>query len=126
MERLKKFDLVYLATPYTKFPGGIEAGFRAACELTAKLLVAGVKVYSPIAHTHPIAIHGNLDPLDHSIWLPFDGSIMAKSNAIAVAMLPTWEVSYGVKHEIETFLKAGKPILYLDPVNMEIVTVMRP
>lgn len=120
MERLQKFGLVYLGTPYSKFPDGIVAAFEQAAALTGRLLTAGVRAYSPIAHTHPIAIYGGLDPLDHTIWLPFDAAIMEKSDAIAVAKMESWERSYGIKHEIEVFTKAGKPVFYLDPVTMEV------
>lgn len=48
----------YLATPYSKFEGGLEAAFRAAAEVAAKLVRQGESVYSPICHTHPIAIYG--------------------------------------------------------------------
>lgn len=48
--------LVYLATPYSKYPRGIEAAFVDASRLAACLVRLGISVYSPIAHTHPIAI----------------------------------------------------------------------
>lgn len=113
----------YIATPYTRFPEGIEAAFVAACEQAAFLLRNGVRTYSPIAHTHPIAIHGKIDPLDHSIWLPFDEAMMEAAVGIIVCQLPTWEISYGVKHEIEHFLAAGKPVIYMTPG--EVPTVLR-
>lgn len=120
LEHLGQFDLVYLATPYTKYPAGIEAAFRDACALAGKLLRAGVNVYSPIAHTHPIAVHSGIDPLDHKIWLPFDAAIMAKADAICVGLLDGWDVSYGVQHEIQVFKTAGKPRAYLNPTTMQL------
>lgn len=115
---LQVFDLIYLATPYSKYPGSLELAFRDAARLTAKLLKEGVSVYSPIAHTHPIAIHGDIDPLDHSIWLKFDEAMMEKADALVVAMMPTWEISYGIGKEIEWFLEHDKPIYYLNPEDM--------
>lgn len=109
----------YLATPYSKYRGGdIEAAFVDAAKLAASLLVRGVKVYSPIAHTHPLAVYGKLDPLDHSIWLPFDEAMMAAADSLIVAHMDGWDVSYGIAHEIKVFEKAGKPIFDLDPVKM--------
>lgn len=116
MEELKRYALCYLATPYSKFPGGIHHGFVAASTFAARLLQAGVNVYSPIAHTHPLAIYGNIDPLNHDIWLPFDSTMMQLSEALIVAQMPTWETSRGVLHEIEVFKKASKDIHYL-PAN---------
>ena len=125
LDDLKKFDLIYVGTPYTRYPGGIEVAFIDACRLTAQLLSEGLCVYSPIAHTHPLAIHGGLDPLDHSIWLPFDAAIMEKSDAMVVAMMTGWEASYGVRHEIQVFVEAGKPVYFLDPavLSVEVATL---
>lgn len=117
---LKHFDLIYVATPYTKYRGGIECAFVRACVVTAQLLQAGLKVYSPIAHGHSISVHGRIDPLDHAIWLPFDAAIMAKSAAIVVVKMNGWDQSFGVAHEVETFRKAGKPVFTLDPGTLEI------
>lgn len=117
---LKQFDLLYVGTPYSKYPTGIYQAFEDAARLTARLMQAGLKVYSPIAHTHPLAIHGNIDPLDHNIWLPFDGAMMAKSDAIIVAMMPSWESSFGIRHEIHEFIEAGKPVYFLEPSDMSL------
>lgn len=120
MNRLAAYPLVYLATPYTRYPAGPEAAFRDACRLAAKLLTAGVKVYSPIAHTHPIAVHGNLDPLDHGIWLPFDEAMMAASATLLVAQLEGWRESFGVTFEINFFKTWLKPVFYLDKDLMHV------
>lgn len=105
----------YLATPYSKFPGGIEAAYVAACEQAAVLVRAGVPVFCPIAHTHGPAIHGGIDPLSHEIWLPADAPFMKAACGIIVCKLESWETSYGVAHEIAAFRNAGKPAYYMEP-----------
>ena len=42
----------YLATPYSKFPGGLDAAYVEACKAQALLIKAGVPVFCPISHTH--------------------------------------------------------------------------
>jgi hypothetical protein len=120
---LKKYGLIYVGTPYSKYPGGIEPAFVDAAKLTARLMSEGLKVYSPIAHTHPLAIYGGLDPFDHSIWLPFDGAMMNKSDAILVAMMAGWEASLGIRHEIQVFIEADKPVYFLDPADLGVEVV---
>ena len=115
------YPLVYLGTPYTKYPGGIEKAFVDACWLTAELLRLGLRVYSPIAHTHPVAIHGQIDPLDLDIWLPFDAAMMAKADAMIVAMMPGFGTSRGVAHEIDVFKTAGKPVFHLGMASFELI-----
>lgn len=118
---LRSYPLVYLATPYTKHRDGIGAAFIDAAKCAAKLVKEHVKVYSPIAHTHPIAIFGGMDPRDHALWLPFDETMMNLSAALVVATMDGWRESYGVNHEIVFFEKARKPIFLLDPHLLDVV-----
>jgi hypothetical protein len=120
IDHLREFDLVYVGSPYSKYPGGIEHAFKDICVIMANLVRHGIKAYSPIAHTHPIAKHGHIDPLNHDVWLTFDKAIMEKCGAILVAKMETWEVSYGVNQEIVFFRNRGRPIYYLTPETMEV------
>jgi Domain of unknown function (DUF1937) len=105
----------YLATPYSKYKTGINAAFLMACEIAARLISIGVPVFCPIAHSHPIALLGGLEPLSHDIWLPADKPLMDGAAAMIVYMADGWDESYGVKVEIEHFRKAGKQVFYLSP-----------
>jgi len=110
----------YLATPYSKYPAGIDAAHQHACEAAALLIGAGVRVYSPIAHTHPIAIHGKMDPFDHNIWIPADQPFMDAAGGLLVCRLPGWEESTGITYEIEAFEDADKPVLFMDPGSVPV------
>lgn len=123
---LAQYRLCYLATPYSKYAGGIDLAFAEAARLAALLLTSGVKVYSPIAHTHPLALYGNLDPLDHTIWLPFDEAMMEACDCLIVARMRGWAESHGVRHEIEFFAAEKKPVIHIDPVTLKIVPVVSP
>lgn len=120
LANVAELPLVYMATPYTKYKDGIECAFKDASALAARLLVRGVKVYSPIAHTHPLAVYGGLDPLDHKIWLPFDEAMMRACAALVVAQMDGWRESYGVLHEIKFFAEQRKPVFYLDTVTLRV------
>jgi hypothetical protein len=104
----------YVATPYSKYPQGIEAAFREACRAAAWLTLEGVRVYCPISHTHPIAIYGGIDPMRHDIWLPADKPLMDGAVGLIVCMMATWEQSYGIGVEIDEFRKAGKPVYFME------------
>lgn len=106
----------YLATPYSKYPGGLDAAFNAACEQAGLFARNGHSVYSPIAHTHPIAMASGLDPLDHEIWLPFDEPMMKAALGLIVCRLESWETSRGVRYEIDMFEKTlQRPVYYMTP-----------
>jgi hypothetical protein len=118
VEELKRYGMLYLATPYSKYPGGIEEAFEKAAKATAALIEVGVIVYSPIVHSHPAAIHGNIDPHNHEIWLPFNEAMMKRSDALVVVKMFTWESSFGIAEEIKFFTAAKKPIHYFDPITL--------
>lgn len=104
----------YIATPYSKYPAGIHVAFEDACRASAFLIERGVRVYCPIAHTHPIAMHGNIDPLDHKIWIPVDSPLMHSACGLLVVQMPTWELSYGIGVEVEAFKEQSKPVRYAE------------
>lgn len=113
-----KAPLCYLATVYSKHAGGIDAAFAEAARLAARLMLSGVKIYSPIAHGHPLAVHGNLDPLDHALWLPFDEAMLDACGVLIVANMDGWQDSKGIAHEIMFFARRNKPIFDLDVATM--------
>lgn len=105
--------MIYLATPYSKYPAGHPAACHDACIAAAKLILDGKAVYSPIAHTHPVATFGGLDPLDHALWMGLNEHFMRVCDELAVVKMAGWDESKGIAMEIEAFQKAGKPIRYL-------------
>ena len=105
----------YVGSPYSKYPDGIEMAHREICRIMGEFAKAGIPAYSPIAHTHPIAMAANLDPFDHQIWLPFDEPMMTGAKGLIVVKMAGWESSFGLRQEMIYFESARKPIRYLDP-----------
>jgi hypothetical protein len=122
LSNLKRFELLYLASPFTLYDAGLRAAFIDASKLMAKLLSAGiVNVISPIVEAFPISYNGGLNPIDLAIWEPFCAARMAKSDALIVGMLNGWEQSAGTRREIEIFAADGKDIFFLEPTTMQII-----
>ena len=111
----------YLGSPYSKYPLGLEQAFREVCRCAAVFVREGIPVYSPIAHTHPIAMEGRLDPLDHTIWLAFDAPMMAAAEGLIVCEMQGWQESEGLKKEIEFFESRDRPVTFFDPVLQRIL-----
>ncbi len=111
----------YLATSYTLHPAGPEAAFIEAARIAGTLAKQGVTVFSPIAHSHPLAVYAGLDGLDGEFWKKFDAPFITVCDSLIVALMDGWQHSEGVAHEIAEFQKAGKPILWLEPATMEFV-----
>ena len=106
--------MIYLASPYTHPDPAIqEARFHAACRQAAEMLRCGIRVFSPIAYTHPIAAHGL--PGDWSFWNDQDRAFLQMCSEVWVLMLDGWRESEGVQAEIEIALRLGKPVVYVEP-----------
>jgi len=89
LEKLRGIEpYVYLATPYARFAGGIEAAHLAACRLAGWLICQGVRVFSPIAHSHAIALAAAIDPCENGFWIPADRPLMRAAGALVIGMLP--------------------------------------
>lgn len=105
---------VYVGSPYSKYADGLPAAARVASWATAKLMNRGLLAFSPIAHSHAVAEHGDVDPLDWSLWQRQDQPLMDAASSLVVLMLDGWQDSVGLNHEIECFIAAHKPIVYVN------------
>lgn len=109
--------MIYLASPYTHSdPAVREARFQAACRQAAGMLRCGVPVFSPIAHTHPIAAHGL--PPEWDFWADYDRAFLEMCSEVWVLMLDGWWESKGVQAEIEIAAGLEKPVVYVEPDKM--------
>jgi hypothetical protein len=105
----------YLATPYSKYPHGLDVAFQHAAEQAGLFVRNGHAVYSPIVHTHPIAIAAGINPLDHELWLDFDRPMMLAAIGLVVCRMEGWTDSVGIRFEIQAFEKMQKPVYYMTP-----------
>lgn len=93
-------SLVYLASPYSHDdPSVREDRFQAACRAAAHLMRAGLRVFSPIAHTHPILLASDL-PTGWEFWEAYDEAVLRACRALVVLKLDGWKDSTGVRGEV--------------------------
>lgn len=108
--------MIYLASPYSHPSKWTrERRFRSACRQAAAMMRRGALVFSPIAHSHPVAEFGL--PRDWSFWEKYDREMISKCERMVVLMLDGWRDSVGVRAEIEIAKAARKPVSYAKPVG---------
>lgn len=118
-------SVYYLATPYSSYPYGLDNAFRAACRAAACLTEAGVQIYSPVAHWHPISLFMENRPAD--FWIELNKPHMRAAPGLIIAQLPGWDKSAGISLERTIFEQMGKPVKFLRwpamPYRMVITSV---
>lgn len=117
---------IYLATPYSVGTDGAsehsdnvrEARYLKAVQWTAEMSLKGEVVFSPIVHSHPLAVYHDL-PGTWDFWSKIDYAFIDSCSKVRVMMYDMWEQSVGMKAEIEYAKKIGKPVEYVDPRNAD-------
>lgn len=99
----------YLAHPYSSET--IEeriANFELACRRSAKLLLKGYNIFSPIVHSHPIEMASPemmAWPQEKlwKFWLDVDVAILEYVGFTGLILSPGWHESRGCRREYEWF-----------------------
>lgn len=106
--------MIYLATPYSHDDPNVRAArFDQACIIAGTLMNSGHLVFSPIAHSHPIALKCEL-PTTWDYWRRYDYRMLLCSTKLVVAMMDGWQESKGVQAEITIAKEFDIPIEYLN------------
>jgi hypothetical protein len=106
--------LVYLASPYSKFPAGLDTAHREVCIIAGKLFYLGVNVFCPIAHNHEIVKLVKM-PVDFDRWKSYNELMLKRSDILAIAMLDTWDESEGVEGEMDKANAMSMPTYFIRP-----------
>lgn len=108
--------LIYLATPYSHESAHVrEARFRVVNQVAARLVGQGLHVYSPISHTHPICLEGEL-PMGWDYWAELDRKMLSVCGRLIVLRQSGWKNSVGVQAEIAMARdEFGLPVEFVDP-----------
>ena len=111
--------MVYLASPYSHADKAVEeARFLAAVKACGWLMnnIPDVQMfYSPIAHTHPIAVNCVM-PGDWLFWMNCDKAVLSRCSEIWVFCIPGWTTSTGVTAERKIAEEYGLTTKFVIPM----------
>lgn len=115
-----KSQLIYLASPYSDSDPAIrQYRFEIICRVAARLMKQERMIFCPIAHTHPIAVAGQL-PTGFDFWERYDKLMMDACAEIWVVTLDGWKESIGVGKEIAYMKSQDKLVRYIDALPDEL------
>jgi hypothetical protein len=104
--------IVYLAAPYSHpEPLVREFRFNAVSLAAAKLIDRGIVVYSPVSHSHPISLTGQIDG-SWATWGKQCLALLDVCSHLLVLTLPGWDKSLGLHTEIDFCTVKGIPVLF--------------
>lgn len=113
--------MIYLASPYSDPDFCIRVRrFEAVCKAAAHLMERGHLVFCPTAHTHPIAVAGNL-PTGWDYWERYDRYMIERCSEVVVYRFLGWRESKGVQAEIRLAIEYGKTVRAMKSCSFEIV-----
>jgi hypothetical protein len=110
--------MIYLASPYSHTdPAVMQARHDAVCRAAARLMDKGHKVFSPIAHSHAIAVAGGL-ARGWEFWQEIDFEWIRMCGAVWVLCLDGWLESKGVAAELRYAQAMQLPVTLIDPATV--------
>jgi len=113
--------LCYLASPYTDaYPDVQTMRFELAALAAGQLIKQGYFVFSPITHTHPIAIHSTL-PTDWQYWAEYDELMIRKCDLFVILTLDGWKESKGVQAELLIARNRRKQCFLMCPLDSKLL-----
>lgn len=105
--------MIYLASPYSDpDPAVQEQRFDATCAAAGYLIGHGRLLFSPIAHSHPIAQRGGLQT-DYAYWSIWNRQMIKACDELWVLMLDGWETSAGVLSEVSEARALNKLVAFV-------------
>lgn len=110
-----KSGLYYFCHPYSaETEEGRIANYELCCRRSAKLLLKGYNIFSPIVHSHPIEMASpemlKLPEEERwKFWIGIDIAILEHVGFTGVILAPLWGGSRGCMREYEWFLSHVRP-----------------
>lgn len=104
---------IFLACPYSHADKSvIHERFVACNKVAAAIIESGHAVFSQVSMSHPInlAFEGKDNAAIGKLWAPVDAVFMDAMQELIIVDLPGWEISAGIKREIELFKGRGQPV----------------
>lgn len=106
--------IIYIASPYSHPIDDIRTeNYNIVAAYTANLVESGVVAFSPIAYGHTLSGFKDM-PTDFYFWENFCLTFLFKCEEMHVLKMPGWDLSKGVKQEMDFCLRNNIPIKFVE------------
>lgn len=105
--------MIFVSSPYSSDDAKlVQWRYEFVAKYTANLVASGKIAFSPIVYGHTLLNFASM-PSDWEFWKNFCESFLTTSKEVHVLMLPGWDLSSGVKAEIEYANSKGIPVNFI-------------
>lgn len=116
--------MIYLACPYSHDDRNVRTKrFRLANAAAGEMMANGLRVFSPISHSHPIAEQTGLH-VSWEYWEQYDREMLAICESICVLTIDGWKESTGVQGGLK--IARGQGIPWLQTSDGRSIEQLRP
>jgi len=113
---------IFLACPYSHADANVTHERFIRCnQVAATIIASGHAVFSQVSMSHPInlAFEGKDSATIGKLWAPVDALFMEMMEELIILDLPGWDLSSGIKREIEFFKQRGQKVSLWSEVGAE-------
>lgn len=113
---------IFLACPYSHADASVTHDRYIQCnKVAAAIIESGHVVFSQVSMSHPInlAFEGKDSATIGKLWAPVDAVFMDVMQELIILDLPGWDLSSGIKREIEFYKNRGQTVSLWSEVQHE-------
>lgn len=119
---LPKDWVYYFASPYSSECAYVrEVRYLDVIKVATDLIRLDFTLIEPIAMSHQHAQRFGL-PGTYAFWQKRDRKFIDLCDAVIVCLLDGWDQSIGVSDEISYAQEQGKPVYYLNPADLRLLS----
>jgi hypothetical protein len=106
--------LIFISSPYSHGDKSIEKlRYELVSKYSAELVSNGIVAFSPITYGHTLVGFKNMRT-DFEFWKNFCLTFLSKCDELHVLKIEGWDLSIGLKMEVEYAIKNGINVVYID------------
>lgn len=114
--------MIYLACPYSHKtdPTMPERRYEYVTRVAAYFMTKGHNIFSPITHSHPIAVLSKslglgVPMYDWDFWKKQDFDVLRHCSELWILQINGWKESVGVNAEADLARTLGIPVKFINP-----------
>lgn len=119
-------SFIYLASPMAHPARRMRRErFQQTVDATARLIIKGHVIFSPIVHNFALTIKSDLQ-MGFEYWRKYDLTMIDAASELWILNLDGWAASVGIAAEVIYAQQTGKPLWFVDYETLKVTAFVPP